>query len=329
MVQIQENVSLAPYTTFHIGGPADYFVVVTTLDELREAVQWAKDPHTPGVFGPSTPGVGALPYFILGTGANILVSDKGYRGLVIKNEAKAFQISHPRGVNKSGNTLTSGVGSNQEIFLTAESGATIADLIEFSKKQELSGLENYAGIVSTVGGALWQNLHFLNSGRSKTVYIADILEGASILRENGSIEEVDKAYFQFGYDQSILHTNKDIVLSATFRLTPMPQEEIQKTIDANLEWRAKKHPKNAPHCTAGSIFKKIEQYGAGRLIEKVGLKGKVIGGAQISEVHANFIINLGSATAQNVLDLIHLVQQTVKDQLHLDLEPEISFIGEF
>lgn len=294
-MQPQQNILLAPYTTFHIGGPADYFTVVHDLSELKEAVEWAKKNNTE--------------YFLLGSGANILVSDKGFRGLVIKNEATAYEFD--------GN------------ILIAQSGATIANLIELSKKESLSGLEDFAGIVSTVGGALWQNLHFLNFDRSKTVYIADILEGASILHENGSTAEVDKAYFQFGYDQSVLHKSKDIVLSATFRLFPLPAEKIQETINANILWREKKHPKNAPNCSAGSIFKKIEGQGAGRLIEKVGLKGKIIGGAQISDVHANFIVNLGNATSQDVVDLIRLVQTTVMEQLHLDLEPEISFVGEF
>lgn len=295
MITLQQNVILAPFTTFHIGGPADYFVVTSSLDDLKEAVVWAKKNNQP--------------YFILGTGANILVSDKGYRGLVIKNEAKVYEFD--------GN------------ILVAQSGCTIGELIELSKAQSLSGLEHFAGIPSTVGGALWQNLHFLSSDRSKTVYIADIVEGASMLKPNGNAETVDKKYFQFGYDSSVLHTSSDIVLSATFRLVPQDPEVIQNTIDANLLWRAEKHPKNATSCSAGSIFKQIEGKGAGRLIEEVGLKGKIIGGAQISTVHANFIINLGNATAADVVGLIQLVIKTVHEKLNLDMEPEISFVGEF
>lgn len=294
MVTIQQGVILAPYTTFHIGGPADYFVIVHDPDELKEAVKYAKEKD--------------MPYFILGAGANILVSDKGYRGLVIKNEAKSYEFA--------GN------------LLIAQSGATIEDLIAACKKEYLSGLEDFAGIVSTVGGALWQNLHFLNADRSDTVYIADILQRAVILHENGSTEEVDREYFQFGYDKSILHTSKDIVLSAAFILSGKNPEDIQKTIDANLKWRLEKHPKNAANSSAGSIFKKIEGYGAGRLIEKVGLKGHQIGGAKISEVHANFIVNTGNATSRDVLQLIQLVYKTVKNQLGLELETEISFVGE-
>ena len=295
MITIQQHIPLAPYTTFHIGGPADYFVVVRSLDELQEAVAWAKKQN--------------MAYFLLGSGANILVGDKGFRGLVIKNEAKLFEFE--------GNVLA------------AQSGAIIEDLITASVQEELSGLEDFAGIPSTVGGALWQNLHFLSPDRSETVFIADILEEASMLFENGSTGTVDKDYFQFGYDHSILHTKKDIVLSATFRLQHENPDVIQATIDANIAWREKKHPKDAIHNSAGSIFKKIEGQGAGRLIEKVGLKGKQIGGAQISETHANFIVNTGQASAQDVVDLMRLVIQTVRDQLKLDMEPEISLIGEF
>ena len=294
-MNIQNNVSLALYTTFGIGGPADFFVVVTTLDELKEAIAYAT--------------TNGLSYFLLGTGANILVGDKGFRGLVIKNETKAYQFD--------GN------------ILTAQSGALIAELIELSKERGLSGLEDFAGIISTVGGALWQNLHFLSSDRSKTVFIADILQSATILHENGASEEVDMSYFQFGYDKSILHTSKDIVLSATFTLAFKDTQEIQKTVDDNILWRREKHPQHAEKCSAGSIFKKIEEFGAGRLIEKVGLKGKQIGGAQVSTVHANFIINTGGATAKDVRELIALIQTTVKKDLQLDLQPEISFVGEF
>lgn len=350
MLNIQQNVPLAPYTTFHIGGPADYFVIVKTIDELKEAITWAKEKE--------------IPFFILGTGANILVGDKGYRGLVIKNECNQFSVFSSQLSEKGQPVVGQSVTDQQKTdqpgsenrkpktdngtFLTAESGAIVDDIIKFTQEKGLSGFEHYAGIVSTVGGALWQNLHFLNPERTETMYIADILESAVILSSSsdskGGVEKpqessrvvslprtitVSKDYFQFGYDQSILHTKKDIVLSATFRLEKKDPQEMQKVITENLAWRREKHPKDAQHCSAGSIFKKIEHHGAGRLIEQVGLKGKQIGGAQISPVHANFIVNTGGASAKDVRDLIALAQQKVKDQLNLDLEPEISFVGEF
>ena len=294
-MDIQEHVALSPYTTFHIGGPADIFITATTLDDLVEAVAYAKKK--------------GVPYFVLGTGANILVGDKGFRGVVIKNDAKAYVL--------------------EENVLMAESGAVMSDLIGFTAKKGLSGLEHFSGIPSTVGGGLWQNLHFLSPDRTKTMYIEEFLREAEILTEEGERKIVDTSYFNFGYDTSILHTKKDVVLSATFQLTPKNEAEIENVIDANLKWREEKHPQNATHCSAGSIFKKVENLGAGRLIEQVGLKGHQIGGAQISDKHANFIINTGNATANDVVQLVELVKEKVRAQFNVEMQPEISFVGEF
>ncbi|HET9946991.1 MAG TPA: UDP-N-acetylmuramate dehydrogenase [Patescibacteria group bacterium] len=291
----QKNISLESYTTFHIGGPADEFVIVHSADELTDAVLYAKEKK--------------ISYFILGSGANILVGDKGFRGLVIKNESDKIETI--------------------ETKITAESGVTISHLIEIAKEKGLSGFEHFAGIPSTVGGALWQNLHFLSPDRTKTVFIADILESAVILTEEGEQKKVEKDYFQFGYDESILHSNHAIVLSATFSLKEKKKEEIEKVIEENISWRKEKHPENAVWTSAGSVFKKIEGHGAGRLIEQVGLKGYQIGGAKISEKHANFIVNADNATADDVMRLIDLVKEKVHMQLGLTMETEISFVGQF
>ncbi len=295
MLNIEKGVLLAPFTTFHIGGPADYFVKVQTIDELVEAVMWAKKQQRD--------------FFLLGSGANILIGDKGYRGLVIKNESSQSLVE----------------GSQ----LIAESGAVVADLIHQTEALGLSGIEHFAGIPSTVGGALWQNLHFLSPDRSKTVYIADVLVKAEILSEEGDRKEVGVEYFKFGYDYSTLHERGDIVLSATFALSQKTPEEVESVAKNNIAWRAEKHPEGAVWKSAGSIFKKIESHGAGRLIQEVGLKGYQIGGAKISEKHANFILNEGGATAKDVRDLIELVERQVRDQLGLIMQPEISFVGEF
>lgn len=287
---------LAPYTTFHIGGPADFFVKALNTDDLALAISWAR-------------GKG-LQFFVLGYGANILVSDRGFRGLVIKNEANKVEIQ-------------------DDGIVVAESGAIIADLITQTAERGLSGLEHFAGIPSSLGGALWQNLHFLSSDRVSTAFIADVVQGAHILTESGEVKEVQKEYFKFGYDYSILHDNHEIVLSATLHLQTKPVTEITNIIKENIAWRNEKHPKDAWKKSAGSVFKKIEGHGAGRLIEKAGLKGKKIGGAQISEQHANFILNNGGATAKDVRDLISLAQLEVKKATGLALETEISFIGEF
>jgi len=289
------KVDLAPFTTFKLGGPADYFIEVNSQDDLVKAVRFAIKND--------------LNYFLLGTGANILVGDKGFRGLVIRNRSLAFAFDGP--------------------ILVADSGVEIAQLIEISISRGLSGLEHFAGIPSSVGGALWQNLHFLSPDRTTTLYIDAILESAKILDETGNLLTVDHAFFQFDYDYSILHQRKLVALEATFKLSPEDNTVLQNRAQANLDWRRQKHPPIDTRPSAGSVFKKIEAVGAGRLIEAAGLKGHTIGGAQVSPQHANFIVNLGSATASDVRALISLIQTKVKDQSGYSLEPEISFIGEF
>src|SRR3989344_4129721 len=292
---IQTNVILAPYTTYKIGGPADYFFVATNKEDLINVVKEARKNN--------------IKYFVLGTGANILVSDKGFRGLVIKNETNDVKFNNH--------------------LVVAESGMTIHDLIKITSDKCLSGLEHYAGIPSTVGGAIWQNLHFLSPDRSKTVFIEDIIENVEILDEENNILNVNKDFFNFGYDYSILHDRNLLVTEVTFRLTAKEKNLIQKQIEENLKWREKKQPLLEKFPSCGSVFKKIEGVGAGRLIEKVGLKGKRIGNAQISEQHANYIVNTGSATAQDVCDLIRLIQEKVFTETGHKLQTEIGFIGEF
>ncbi len=295
MINILQSVPLAQYTTFGIGGPADYFVIATSKDELVEAVLYAK--------------ANSLPFFILGTGANILIGDKGFRGLVIKNEAKNITIHNAQ--------------------VTAEGGVIIADVIAKTQQIGLSGFEHYAGIPSTVGGALWQNLHFLSADRTYTEYIGSIVKSAHILQKDATVKEVKADYFEFTYDWSILHKTHEIVLDATFQLKQDDPQTIQKRIEENLKWRNEKHPENAVKTSAGSIFKKLEGYGAGRLIQQVGLSGYKSGGAEVSTKHSNFIINTGNATALDVRNIIDKIQKTITDQLGLVLETEISFIGEF
>ena len=292
---LQKNILIAPYTTYKIGGPADYFVVVKNKNDLVDAIIEARK--------------NKIQYFVLGKGANILFGDKGFRGLVIKNESNNVTIL--------------------DNILIAESGSTIADLIEISMSKNLSGFEHFAGIPATVGGALWQNLHFLSPDRKKTVYIESILESAEILDESNNLITVKKDYFQFGYDKSILHNRNLLVTQATFILTKKEKYLIQNQIDDNLKWRAEKQPPLEQFPSCGSVFKKIEDVGAGRLIEKVGLKGYKSGGARISEKHANFIVNTGSATAKDVLDLIKLIQKKVFEETGYKLETEINFVGEF
>jgi UDP-N-acetylmuramate dehydrogenase len=161
------------------------------------------------------------------------------------------------------------------------------------------------------------------------MFIEEVVHSARVLLDTDEIIDVDRAWFEFGYDDSILHHHDHIVLEATLSLAFAERAEIELVRDANLAWRGEKHPPGATTCSAGSIFQKIEGVGAGRLIDQAGLKGHTIGGAQVSPHHANFIMNVGGATASDIRSLIAKVQSDVKAHSGYELETEISFIGTF
>ncbi|HSM37647.1 MAG TPA: UDP-N-acetylmuramate dehydrogenase [Longimicrobiales bacterium] len=299
--RVERDVPLAPFTTFRIGGPADLLIRVRSAEELVRAIDLARSL--------------GLPHFLLGRGANILVADAGVRGLVIRNEAR--DVAWP-----------------EDDLLRAGSGAeTYPDLIDATVARGLGGLHHFVGIPSTVGGAMWQNLHFLSPApeRERTVFLEEIVERADILTEEGERRTVGVGYFAFGYDESILHHRDDVVLSVDFRLVPTPEGDLRRVMRENLEWRDDRHPDLWLYPCAGSIFQKLEGVGAGRLIEECGLKGAVhpSGRAAIFHRHANIIVNLGGATAADVRGLIALAQDTVRRELGHDLAPEIAFVGDF
>ena len=295
--RLQQGVPLAPLTTFRIGGAAEYLYRADTAAELAQATLLSRELEIPQV--------------LLGRGANVLVADAGVPGLVIRNGVEGVEFL-PEGRVRA--------GAGVDIF---------PELINATVSRGLGGLHHFVGIPSTVGGALWQNLHFLSPDRSRTVFIEEVLESAEILTEEGEFLTVDRDYFQFGYDDSILHHRKDVVLSATFALQPEPVETLREVIRENLRWRDDRHPDLWLYPSAGSIFQKIEGVGAGRLIDECGLKGHVHGGAGIFHRHANIIVNLGGATAAEVRFLIDLCQRTVQEQMGYELTPEIGFVGTF
>jgi UDP-N-acetylmuramate dehydrogenase len=296
--RLKRHEPLAPYTTFKIGGPADLYYEAETGDALAAAILTAREAQ--------------VPYFVLGLGANVLIADKGVRGLVIRNVASHFDF-HDDG------------------RLWVESGAVMQKLIPEAVRRGWSGLEHYVGIPSTVGGAIWQNLHFLSPApeRERTMFIAEVFESAELLTEENERRTVDAGYMNFGYDDTILHHRKDVVLSATFKLERRDPAIMHRILQENLSWRGARHPWLDWHPSAGSIFKKLEGIGAGRLVDQCGLKGYRIGDAQISHIHANIMVNLGHATAADVIALIRHAQTTVRENLGHSLEPEIGFIGEF
>jgi UDP-N-acetylmuramate dehydrogenase len=299
--RVERAVPLAPFTTFRIGGPADLFFRARTPDELVRVTQIARE--------------SATPRFLLGRGANILVADAGFRGLVIRNEVRHIEWI-------------------DETVVRAGSGVeTYPDLIDAAVARGLGGLHHFVGIPSSVGGAMWQNLHFLSPApeRDRTVFLEEIVERGDLLTEEGARTSVGVEYFEFGYDDSILHRRDDVVLAVDFRLVPRPEAELRKVMRENLAWRDERHPDLWLYPCVGSIFQKLEGVGAGRLIDECGLKGHVhpSGRAAIFHRHANIIVNLGGARAADVRDLIELARATVRRDLGHDLVPEIGLIGDF
>lgn len=295
---MRRDVPLAPYTTFKIGGPADLLYDATTADELARAITAARGAD--------------VPWFVLGLGANILVGDRGVRGLVIRNTAEHVEFP----------TATT---------VRAESGTIVANLIRTTVAHGLSGLEHYVGIPSTVGGAVWQNLHFLSPApeRDRTMFIAEVVSSVELLLPDNSRVTVPNGEMRFGYDTSRLHNSGEIALAATFTLEQADQAALHRTMQENLSWRGSRHPWLEYHPSAGSIFKKIAGVGAGRLVDQSGLRGHRIGNAQISHIHANIIVNLGGATATDVRALIALAQNQVLAKHDQRLQTEIGMIGEF
>jgi len=290
----EENILLKNYTTFKIGGPAKYFFAAKTKEDLIEAVLWAKRKK--------------LPFFILGGGSNVLFSDKGYKGLVINFQSPLVE---------------SGIQKNKII---AGAGTSLGELVKASFRKGLAGLEWAAGIPGTVGGAVCGNSGaFWKS-------MKDIVEEVEVFdAENGKIKIFKNEDCRFSYKNSVFEQKGDLViLSVRLKLEKGDKKEIQKEINEHLSYRKRNQPLNFP--SAGSIFKNplpsgiSEKFSAGELIEKCGLKRKRIGDAEISEKHANFIVNLGGAKAKDVVALMKLAKQEVKNKFGIALEEEIRII---
>lgn len=284
---VQKNVVLAPYTTFKIGGPAQYFYIAKTKENLIRAIIVAKKFN--------------LPFFIWGGGSKILVSDEGFTGLVIKNSCLNFQF-------KQG-----------DIF--AEAGTKLEDLVDLSLEGSLTGLEWAAGIPGTVGGAIRGNAEAFDGFMSNIVIQVETFDCLT-----SEVKQFKNQKCQFGTKNSIFKQNKNlIILSAQIRLKKGSQEESKAKVKEYLDLREDKHPLDFP--SAGCIFINPLDAPAGLLIDKCGLKGKTIGGAQISEKHANFIINTGGATANDVRQLIELIKKQVKKKFGIELKEEIQYLG--
>lgn len=290
--RVQRDVPLARFTSARVGGPADAFIEATSSEELADIVQRLWDLN--------------IPFALIGGGSNILVSDKGVRGCVVLNRAKEVKFN----LNQGKPTVWS------------ESGASFGLLARQAASHGLSGLEWAVGIPGTVGGAVFGNA----GAHGKEV--ADNLLLAEILHRDGIRETWTAQQFQYRYRSSVLkrHPGKSVILTATFELVQDEPATIHKRIDEYRDYRKRTQP---PGASVGSMFKNPPGDYAGRLIEQAGLKGLQIGGAAISDVHANFFINHGNATAMDIHRLIEIARDKVWELFGVRLELEIEYLGEW
>jgi UDP-N-acetylmuramate dehydrogenase len=288
--RLQENVPLAPYTSARIGGPADALLSVASADELAGTVSrlWEL----------------GIPFIVLGGGSNVLVSDRGVRGVVVLNRAKNVRFDK---------------GSRPRVH--AEAGVVIANLARRAASHGLGGLEWAAAVPGTVGGAVYGNAGAFGGDMTANLIHAELLTEQG--RESWSVEKMG-----FGYRTSVLKRRglKAVVLSAELRLEHSTRELASVKINEFSERRRATQP---PGASMGSMFKNPPGDFAGRLIEAAGLKGKRIGTAEISPVHANFFINHDQTKAADVRELVNLAQKTVAEKLGVNLELEIELIGEW
>ncbi len=277
------------HTTFKIGGAADCFLLVETENQLKEVLAAIKTKE--------------LQYFVLGNGSNLLVGDKGIRGVVICLYKKMNKINV------------------SDVYVTAECGAMLSGTASMAASFDLTGLEFASGIPGTIGGAIYMNAGAYGGE------IKDVVETVRYMEPSGEICEISASDCDFGYRKSIFTGSDKIILSATFKLKKGTAEEIKALTSDLTQRRVSKQPIDKP--SAGSVFKRPEGYFAGGLIEEAGLKGYSVGGAQVSEKHAGFIINKGDATATDVKALIEHIRKTVYEMKGVWLEPEVKMVGEF
>lgn len=307
MISIQKNIPLAPYTTFKIGGPAKFFVEVKNQEELGEAFLYAKKNN--------------LEIFILGSGSNILVSDEGFRGLMIRliNDSCSFRKN----------------------FVECDGGVQLSKVVSLATENGLTGLEWAAGIPGSIGGAIRGNAGAFGGE------MANVIKEVTIFNKTGLTEIYDSKKCVFSYRNSIFKENRKlIVLSTVLELQEGDKDNIEAKVRENIKKRLERQPKGI--ASAGSFFEnpvvtdkklisnfekdtgsliKDNKIPAGWLIAEVGLLGKKIRGAKVSEDHGNFVINTGDATAQDVIILASLIKQRVRSKLGVQLKEEVQYVG--
>ena len=287
--QILELEPMSRHTTFRIGGPAELFLVPKSVPQIAQILGICREEK--------------VPYFILGNGSNLLVSDKGYHGVVVQLYRGFSQIQ---------------VQGNE---IHASAGALLSGIASAARDATLTGFEFAGGIPGTIGGAVVMNAGAYG-GEMK-----DVLKEVTVLTQEGEILTLQADQLRMGYRTSAIKEEGYVVLEAVISLEPGDQEAIRSRMQELTGMRSSKQPLSYP--SAGSTFKRPEGYFAGKLIMDSGLRGYQVGGAQVSEKHCGFVINTGNATAEDVRQLMADVQRIVKEKFDVMLEPEVKFLGEF
>ncbi len=289
--QLLPQVPLADFTSYKVGGPAEWLITPRHLEELQECLDWA---YTQG-----------LPVTALGAGSNLLISDRGLAGLVISTRNLRERSFDPE------------LGQ-----VTVQAGHPLPPLAWRAAKQGWTGLEWAVGIPGTVGGAV-----VMNAGAHGGCMAERLIE-VQVLTPEGRIEVLQSGDLGYSYRTSLLQGDQRLVLQAKLQLQPGANAaQVQATTQGHLTHRLATQPYHLPSC--GSVFRNPSSQAAGWLIEQTGLKGYRLGGAQVAERHANFILNLGEATASDIFNLIRLIQERVAERWSLLLKPEVKMLGEF
>ncbi len=296
--RLRSNVPLAPFTTFRVGGPADWLIDTRDSDEIVEVLRIAHAAH--------------VPVTMLGGGSNVLVADAGVRGLVIRargGDVRAIDAHH----------------------LRADAAVTINGLVRWTVNHGCAGLEAWAGTPGTVGGAIFGNAHF--GGR----LIGDVVGQVRLAGRDGVTIDVPAAAMAFGYDRSRLQDSGEILLSAVFRVSPGDPGALRAAARASLAFRKRTQPLDTPSAgcifrnpEAGrDVVPEGIPWSAGALVDRAGMKGASVGGARVSPAHGNFIVNEGSATSADIRRLIERCRSAVRDRFGVELREEIVYLGTF
>lgn len=291
MLEIEENVNLAKYCTWHVGGSAKYFFRASSIDALKEALMWAQQNN--------------IRHFVLGGGSNVLFSDAGYDGLIIKIEGNKIRVE------------------SSELF--AEAGAVARLAVLTAAEKNLGGMEHLAGIPGTIGGLVRGNAGAFGTETKDFLSRVKVLH----LKDSEWQEEVfERENINFEYRNSLFKkkTGEYIIWEAVFSLKEVSKDEVLRLVNEDMAWRKDKQPYNFP--SAGSVFKNpSKEVSAGKLIEECGCKGMAIGGAEVSTQHANFILNKGKATSSDILNLIIAIKKRVFELRGIELVEEIVIVN--